>query len=226
MVINMKNIKAILSTSLICVLCVIVGFFIGHFSDYNKATEETATTDNSTRSSQIVVNSNNEAENQIQLDENNEYPFELYHSFLVNSSNNVIDILNSNPIDEVCYEKYINSKSSAEEQEALSSWINAYKNEFENAKSIFENSIDKKSIDNNTSQEDIINVKKEYIACCSSYAEATAQLAYEFEEFNLGNGTNHNYALLLNLLEINRTNTLHLIECIYMLDNSYTWLYQ
>ena len=215
---------------LVCVLCVCSGFAVGFvYNSEHQNSEIESTTDISNASSQsalssdIVEDETSSVETETNSEEKNDYPFELYHSFLTNSSEKTVEALNNNPIDEEYYKYYISAKSSDEEQKILSGWISAYEKEFENAKSVFERSLNEKSVDNDTSKEDIMNITEKYIECCSEYTEATAQLAYTFEEFNLGKGTNHNYSLLLNSLEIGRTNTLHLIECIYMLDGDYTW---
>lgn len=108
----------------------------------------------------------------------------------------------------------------------MTNWNTAYKNEFKNAKKAFENSVQSKAKSNDSSSKDVLKAAKYYIDNCSEFSDSASQFAYSFEEFNLGRGTNHVYDLLYNDLELNRTNTLRLIECIYMLDGSYVWLEQ
>lgn len=160
----------------------------------------------------------------VKADMENEYPFELYSEFLVNSSDEIVNKLNNNPVDKKFLEKYLACNSLDEEQVVLSEWNIAYEKEFKNAKAFFENCLNKKSTDLKASAKKLLKTTEEYSTYSSAYAEIVAQLSYEFEEFNLGKGTNHTYNLLINSLEINRINTLHLIECIYMLDENYTWI--
>lgn len=161
-----------------------------------------------------------------QKDTDNDYPFALYNTFLINASGEIVDKLNNNPIDKMYYEKFVNCSTPGEEQDVLADWDKAYENELNNAKKVLEISLNKKSKDNDMSPEDVLSVIEDYVSICSAYNDTTSQLAYSFEEFNLGYGTNHIYDLLLNSLDINRMNTLHLVECIYMLGEDYIWLEQ
>lgn len=206
---------------IVCIIFAVSGFIIGYFCNSNNqnSTDEEA---NITKTSQNETNNNKDVlvEN---FEEENNYPFQIYQSFLINGSTKTVDAINNNPIDKKYYEQLSNTKSLAEEQEVLSSWIIAYEKEFENAKNVLENSIKAKSTDSDITKEEMLKIVDEYIDCCSTYSKSTSQLAYKFEEFNLGHGTNHAYNLLVNSLAINRINTLHLIECIYMLDGDYIW---
>ena len=200
------------------VISIIIGIFIARmtFENFDKSPKSSvinsADSDSQSDSNGEVTNSN--------------YPFSPYKSFLVNSSGKIVDSLNDNPIDEIYEKKYADCNSPEEEQNVLSAWNSAYENELKNAIKVFENSVKTKSKNNDSSFEDILKAEKDYIDICSEFTDSTAQFAYNFEEFNLGQGTNHTYDLLYNDLELNRTNTLRLIECIYMLDESYAWLKQ
>ncbi|MGN0533781.1 MAG: hypothetical protein ACI4IK_05405 [Eubacterium sp.] len=153
-----------------------------------------------------------------------EYPFALYEGFLSNSSQAVVNELNSNPIDEAYYKEYTRCKSEIEEQKVLADWSKAYESELKNARAVFEKAVSQKNTESNVSADEVLKAVDDYIESCSDYSESTAALAYSFEEFNLGTGTGHVYDLLLNSLELNRMNTLRLIECINMLGVDYTWV--
>lgn len=210
-----KRKNLVFAILIISIVCVAIGLLSGKMI-FSKSV------DNST-----IVYTNSNTKNAVDYSDENaesDYPFSFYNSFLVNSSGRIIDEINNNPIDKMYYEKYINCRTPDEEQNVLSNWNKAYENELNNAKTVLEISINEKAKDNNISPENILSIINDYVNSCSIYADATSQLAYSFEEFNLGHGTSHTYDLLLNSLEINRANTLRLIECIYMLDESYIWL--
>lgn len=211
----MKKRNLIFVVLIITIIAIAAGFLIGR-----------ATVNNIDKNAVIVPSTDVSTS----LEENNitenDYPFELYSSFLENSSSDIINNLNNNPIDKKYYKKYINAKSLAEEQDILSDWDKAYEKEFENAKSKFEELVKEYSDDEHIiTSDELINSMRSYVNECHDYTDSTAKLAYDFEEFWLGHGTNHVYDLLLNSLELNRRNTLRLIECVYFLDpdNDYNW---
>ena len=220
----MKKINKII-VPIICIICIALGFTAGYlFNSKSINSEDSIQKENIT----VTVTANNvtsaSSTTSKNEEEENELPFDLYQSFLVNSSGRIVDKVNNNPIDKIYSEKLTNAKSPYEEQRVLADWIEAYEDELENAVDVF-NSIVKgqSSIDSNISSAELISTMEDYYDDCSDYTESTAKLAYRFEEYYLGRGTNHVYDLLLNSLEISRTNTLRVVECIYFLHDDYSW---
>lgn len=210
------NFKLIL-IALIFVLTAIGSFFVGQ----------------NVKISKLEKHKNDEyvSENFDLFDKNSDatalYPFELYNSFLMNSSESIVNELNNNPIDNKYQVQYTKANSLGEEKEILANWSDAYEKEFANAKKVFENSVKDKGndyLDSDVLSEDLILKLNEYYNDCFDYVDSTANFSYDFEEYILGNGSNHSYDLLLNSLKLNRINTLRIIECIYLMNENYIWL--
>ncbi|MCH5314908.1 MAG: hypothetical protein J1E81_03260 [Eubacterium sp.] len=221
----MKKINKII-VPIICITCIALGFTAGYLFNSKSINTEDAIQKENTSANNVISASSTTSKNEEKKNElpENELPFDLYKSFLVNPSGKIVDKVNDNPIDKIYYEKYINAKSLKEEQDVLADWIEAYENEFENAVDVFNSIVKEKSdIDSNISSSELVAIMDKYSDYCSDYTESTAKLAYGFEEFYLGRGTNHVYDLLLNSLELNRTNTLRVVECIYFLHGDYSW---
>lgn len=199
--------------AVVCIACIVLGFVAGHYFN-NKSDEKKVSTTNN-----IVTDYKEETKSK-----ETEYPFDLYQSFLSSSGTKVIEKLNNNPVDKKYCEKYSQVTDLQEEQNILTEWNKAYEQEFENAKKTLENSLKSKSSrESLTTTDEVIDKLNDYYNNCSGYADSTGELAYYFEEFYLGHGTDHIYDVLSNPLEINRENTLRIVECIYLLDGDYTW---
>ena len=193
-----------------CIVSLLAGFFVCKIAKQSN--------------DDLVQNRESITENVEGVEQTNS-PVKPYSSFLVNGSGDVVKKLNDNSIDKKYFIEYSNAKSIEQEQTALKNWNNAYKEEFKNAKNTLDETIKNRKSANNYNNV-LLKTIEEYYNSSTVYTEATAQLAYNFEEYNLGEGSNHSYNLLLNSLQINRINTLRLIECIYMLDIDYMWTQQ
>ncbi len=212
----MKKSEKIIVT-FVCIVCLISGFVAGQYFN-NKSNEENFSSEN---------NSITDYKAEKTTDENTEktdYPFNLYQSFLSSSGTKVIEKLNNNPIDKKYYDKYSRVTDLQQEQDILTEWSKAYEQEFENAKKTLESSLQAKSnSENHITSDEVLEKLNNYYNNCPGYADSTGELSCYFEEFNSGHGTGHIYDLLSNSLEINRENTLRIIECVYLLDGDYTW---
>lgn len=201
---------------MICVILTMSGYFIGKASTGKLDDSVSEISSSSYATEHVSVSAD--------LNDEPDYPFVLYETFLTSSSSSVIDKLNNNPIDKKYYEEYSTAENPQIEQDILLEWNNAYADELKSAKAELEKILQSKtSVGDSISNNDVLNALDEYYTNCLSNADCVGQLAYSFEEFHLGHGTGHIYDVLLNTLEANRTNTLRIVECIYLSGNDYQW---
>lgn len=148
---------------------------------------------------------------------NNTKIFLSYQSFLANPSENIISILDNNPIDAQYNKYYIDCQSLSEKEKVLSDWIDAYENELYNAKNRLKVIVKE---DN----EDIKKSIETYINISLSYVDSFSVLSDKLNEIISEKNGNKSINSLFNLLSFIRKNALHLIECVYMIDGNYHWI--
>lgn len=145
--------------------------------------------------------------------------FLSYQSFLAKPSENIISILNNNPIDAHYNQYYTDCLSFSEKEKVLTDWIDAYKNELYNAK-------DRLELIVNEGNEGIKESIENHINISLSYLNSFSVLSDELNDIISKQKENNKLNSLFNLLNFIRNEALNLIECVYIIDGNYLWTKQ